>query len=351
MSSAPSKILADPLAALAWNEAWSFRAIYEYCEEIDSILADDPAKGRWLASIAVRLAKRSRSQCAMARAWCALGASLRSVDRLYHAEACYTLALAAGCPRLQPEIFRRWAYLALYRQRFRKARLLANRSVRGFERLKDSHGAGRALLARGLARKHCGDRGGAYKDYYAALALIPKSDDHYHATALQNLTVLLASAESTRAEIEEALATIAESRHTIRNHAGYRVLRIRLRWTELLLLHRLRRLASYKVRRGLARVVDVLAELNMPQDAAAAAADLAAICARHCRSEEQMESLLVGVCDDLSARVTETLHPLVVRLREAAESVHPRPAIRSAAKILRDATAGRGIPAAVGVSY
>ncbi len=325
--------------------------IREFCDEIDVVLADDPAKGRRLASIAVRIAKRSRSRCAMARAWCALGASLRSTDRLYHAETCYMLALAEGCPKLQPEISRRWSYVALYRQQFQEARLLANRSLRGFQRLKDSHGVGRALLARGLARKHCGDRTGAYEDYCKALSLIPRSDDHYYATALQNLTMLLASPDSTEEQMEDTLAKIAEARYAIRNHSGYRVLRIRLRWVELLILHHLRRLSAYKVRKGLTRVVGVLTELDMPQDAAAATADLAAICARHCRSEEQMEDLLVKVCDALSARVTEALRPLVARLRAAAEAIHPRPAIRGAAKALRDASPGCGIPAPVGVGY
>ncbi len=327
-----SKIFADPLAALEPGQPRSAREIHAFCEQIDTVLADDPAEGRRLAGIAVRLAKRSGSRCAMARAWCALGACHRYADLLHHAETCYMLALAQGCPSLLPEILRRWSYLAFYRGQFQEARAIAHRSVRGFLRRKDSHNAGRALLARGLARKYCGDREGAHADYCEALSRIPPSDDFYYAAALQNLTTLLASPESTRAEMEKALTEIAEARHTIRNHAGYRVLRIRLRWTELLLSYRLRRLPAYKVRKGLARVVGVLAELDMPQDAAAAAADLAAICARHCRSEEEMEEQLLAVCDVLAARVAETLRPRVARLREAVEAIDPRPAVRAAAR-------------------
>ena len=346
-----SKIFTAPLAALALEEAWSFKDIRAFCEEIGTVLADDPSEGRRLASIAARLARRSGSRCAMARAWCALGACHRYADRLHHAETCYMLALAQGCPSLLPEILRRWSYVFFYRGQFGEARAIAHRSVRGFLRRKNSHGAGRALLARGLARKYHGDRDGAHADYCEALSRIPPSDDFYYAAALQNLTTLLASPESTRVQMEEALTEIAAARHAIRNHAGYRVLRIRLRWTELLLLHRLRRLPAYKVRQGLARVVRVLAELDMPQDAAAAAADLAAVCAGHCRSEEEMEKLLVGVCDVLSTRVSRTLCPLVAGLREAAEAIDPRPAVRVASKALRDAATGRGVPAALGVGY
>jgi tetratricopeptide (TPR) repeat protein len=275
MRSLVQQIIADPIAALRREQTWSRSAIGRFCEEIDIVLGDDPIAARRLATIAVRLAKRSGSRCAMARAWCTLGACLRHADRTDDAETCYMLALGEGCRSLRPEIFRRWSLLLLYREQYRQALRLANRSVRGFRRAKDSHGAGRALLARGLARKHCEDREGAYADYCEALSLIPRWDGYYYATALQNLTVWLSSSESTEAQQEEALRGIAQARDSIRKHAGYRVLRTRLRWVEVMIQLRLRRIAPYKARQSLERVVRVLSELGMPQDAAAAAADLA----------------------------------------------------------------------------
>jgi len=257
------------------------------------------------------------------------------------------LAQKQGCDSLQPEIWRRWAYLKIYRHQYREARITAQRALRGFLRLGDTHGAGRALLARGYAREQAGDFVGAHKDASEALTLIPRWDDFFYAAALQNLTAFLASPRSTHQQLENALGRIAEARESIRHHAGYRVLRIRLRWVELLILHRLERMPVYRVRQGLERVFKVLSELGMPQDAAAAAADMAAISARHCRSEAQLESLVGEICERLDALVGIPLRPLVQKLRLAAQAIDPRTAINEAATALRGSVRGHGVPAAL----
>jgi tetratricopeptide (TPR) repeat protein len=344
------QIIADPAAALADSRLWSPGAVRGFCRHVSAaVLPADPPQARRLAAIAVRLAGRSRSASARAHAWCTLGACLRYAGRLRHAESCYILALGEGCASMLPEIFRRWSYVPLYRDRYKDALWLAQRAVRGFLRAKDLHGAGRALLARGLARERGGDRAAAYEDYCEALSLIPRYDDHYYAAALQNLTSWLSTPESTEEQLEQALTKIAEARWTIRKHQGYRILRTRLRWVEVLILLHLRRISPYKVRQSLERVVRVLTEMEMPQDAAAAAADLAVVCARHCLSEDHLEHAVVLLCDDLAGHIAKPLRPLVGQLRDAARAIDPRPAIRDAAKALRDACQGHGIPAPVGV--
>ena len=65
---------------------------------------------------------------------------------------------------------------------------------------------------------------------------------------------------------------------------------------------------------------------------------------KHCGDPE-------GAYDHYYATALQNLRPLVTGLREAAEAIDPRPAVRVASKALRDAATGRGVPAAVGVSY
>ncbi len=309
--------LHNPHSALRNPKFWTYRTVQDVCEAIGILGSDDPGRAFEISQHVLVLAERSlrhrsltiagptfrrtlkvsldpeaslsKAEATVRRAWqegiCALveatgahGTALRRLDRLDEAMREFEHALRlCRCEDCLVRIRRRQTYLSIYRGDLPAAWRQATQALRVCRAQENHAMEGRVLLARATVYYEAGRPQLGLADARRALSLISPTDEHYVLAGLQNLACCLAATDQ-QEDWQEALAVISRTLTTIGKIPGLRVLKIRLRWTKVLVLQRLGQTSQRTLAARMMGICEDLFTLGLArdaQDAAASASDLA----------------------------------------------------------------------------
>ena len=164
------------------------------------------------------------------------GAAIRRLDEWSQAEQDFHDALeACSCEKCCPRIRRRQGALCVFRGQAKRALLYANAAIKGFQELFDPVGGGRALTVRASAYWIAEDIPRALRDARRAREMIPVSDGAHFIANLVTLACILTHSGKPK-DWHEALTIIQDAKSALRSLNGgeFRILKLKLRWVEIL---------------------------------------------------------------------------------------------------------------------
>jgi len=215
------------------------RFCVEFLDYCDAEVVSKPARGKYLAGIAVRLATAIGNRCLRSRAFGVLLSAHRALGRYQFAERTAEVAfsIAPDCIDCRCDLWFRLAHLRSEQGFIDAALTEINKVLRVCADRRDKNGEGRAYFLRGVIYDRAGNRTFAKTDLSKALTLIsPDRSPQYHSAALNSLVIVLSSGSAE--EFRVALKLFPSVLKLYKGKRGLTAERAKLKWVRLFLIRR-----------------------------------------------------------------------------------------------------------------
>ncbi|MCP4549227.1 MAG: hypothetical protein GY835_22465, partial [bacterium] len=327
------------------NPCDSDKICLELMNHCDQEIVSNPARGKLLAGIAVRLATATGNPCLKSRAFGLLLSAHRALGRYKFAEKASEIALNIHpeCTGCISDISFRLAHLHSEQGLTGIALIEINKVLRIATENLDENEQGKAYFLRGVIHDRAGNRDLAIADLSQALTMIsPKDSQEYHSAALNSLTIVLASGG--RRDFLHALTIFPRVARLFKGKRGVSAERAKVRWVEGSLSARIH--LTGRAINLLSASWNALIRLKLPIEIAAITADLAYL---HYPDRRAIRNIGKRVAK--LDRFEETLKSAVRRLHDSTRTANPflegdqDGKIRAAIVNLRELAAGNAIPA------